>query len=220
MLSDSCSRVKPAARVAPGHLLQADPERNPIASAYWAARVLLAGLDYTQNVDALARRIGCSRNFIARCSRRLIDNGVWQGGQTICDWEGERQLNASFWNDVAVAEGKLCRRVGEDGRLEWAAMGEWTKRYDYVKAEAEPDGLGADYIVLEPYNPEVEAPLASADHESDTDSEPAPRPMAPAPKKSVERSSRPTQPPVSRVQPAPRPRQPLPEIFPDAQWLM
>jgi hypothetical protein len=38
----------------------------------------------------------------------------------------------SFRNDVAVAEGKLCRRIDEEGEMEWAPQGYWRKHFEYV----------------------------------------------------------------------------------------
>ncbi len=104
-----------------------DPERCAISSTYWAVTLLLTSLEVGQNIDRLARYTGCKRSFVARCARRLVDNGVWQGGETICEWAVEREAHPSFWKDVAVAEGKLFRQLGEHGHFEWVPAGTWVK---------------------------------------------------------------------------------------------
>jgi hypothetical protein len=102
-----------------------------------AAVLLLAGAEYGQNIDQLARRIGIDRSFVAKAARRLIDNGVWQAGRTVAEWGAHDEATVAFWNDVAVAEGKLCRRTAADGSIEWAPAGYWNKSYQFVDPGAQ-----------------------------------------------------------------------------------
>jgi hypothetical protein len=125
----------------PIHVLQArvrryNPELAVDSDTYRAAVLMLAGLEYGQNLDLLARRTSFARAFVAKAARRLIDNGVWQGGRTVVEWSLAEEPSQAFWNDVAVAEGKLCRRMTEDGSIEWAPAGYWNKSYQYVDAGA------------------------------------------------------------------------------------
>lgn len=118
---------------------------DPSSPAFGAALVLIASAEYGQNVDMLARRTGLGRSFVARCARRLIDNGVWEGGRMIAEWEPRNPATGTFWNDVAVAEGKMCRRTGPDGSLEWAPAGFWNKNFHFFDAEAD-NRLGNHYM--------------------------------------------------------------------------
>ena len=102
------------------------------SDTFRAAVLLLVAVEYGQNVELLTRRTGIDRPFVSKCARRLIDNGVWSGGQTVADWTAGDEASGSFWNDVAVAEGKLCRRTLEDGTIEWAPAGYWNKGYHFV----------------------------------------------------------------------------------------
>ncbi|HEV2132264.1 MAG TPA: hypothetical protein VGR27_14210, partial [Longimicrobiaceae bacterium] len=150
-----------------------DPERCAISSTYWAVTLLLAAIEVGQNIDRLARYTGCKRSFVARCARRLVDNGVWQGGETICEWAVEREAHPSFWKDVAVAEGKLFRQLDEHRRLEWVPAGTRAKpvgesalqedlpqavRYvpPRVRSEAEHEYRGREIATAA--TPEVSAP--------------------------------------------------------------
>lgn len=176
-----------------------------------AAVLLLAAVEYGQNIDLLARRTGYDRAFVAKCGRRLIDNGVWVGGSTVSEWSPEDEASGAFWNDVAVAEGKLCRRVGPDGHIEWAPAGYWNKSYDFVGASREnelstvyrdpagPHGVAEEASEVEAGpEPEAQAPVAS-EGEAVQDSEPAGGP-----------------PPAGEE--GKRPPGPT-ELFPDAVWL-
>lgn len=116
---------------------------DPDSPRFRAAVLLLAGSVWGHNVDRLARRTGYDRAFVARCARRLIDNGVWQNGRTIGDWSLSDEASGSFWNDVGVAEGVLCRRVGADGLIEWAPPGYWNKHYEFV--DSGEQGLSVHY---------------------------------------------------------------------------
>lgn len=101
-------------------------------STYDAALVLLASVETPHNVDRISRLLGLSREFVARCGRRLCDNGVWAAGRVICSWTDPAPGERAFWADVAVAEGRLCRRIEESGSLQWAAPGVWHKNYSLV----------------------------------------------------------------------------------------
>lgn len=102
-----------------------------------AAVILLAGLEYGHNIDRIARRTGYDRPFVARVARRLTDNGVWNAGVTVADWSSDDEASGTFWNDVAVAEGKMCRRIGPTGQIEWAPAGFWNKSFLFVDPDAQ-----------------------------------------------------------------------------------
>jgi hypothetical protein len=125
---------------------------DPSGQTFRAALVLLAGSAMGQNVEGLARRTGLDRAFVSRCARRLIDNGVWVGGRVVADWSAENTASGTFWNDVAVAEGKMCRRVRADGSLEWAPAGFWNKNFHFIDPDAD-SRLGNQY--LDPSGPET-----------------------------------------------------------------
>lgn len=110
---------------------------DPADPRFRAAVILLAGIEYGHNIDQLARKTGYDRAFVARVARRLIDNGVWKAGVTVVDWSAADEASGTFWNDVAVAEGKMCRRIGPDGRIEWAPAGFWNKNFQFVDPGAE-----------------------------------------------------------------------------------
>lgn len=107
-------------------------EAVPGSQDHEAAIILLAAEAIGQNIDRLARFTGIPREKIARSARRLVDNGVWHEGDTVSPWVDTPSDSASFWSDVAVANGGLCRRMGEDGMPEWAPQGYWRKHYEYV----------------------------------------------------------------------------------------
>lgn len=109
-----------------------------------SAVILLAGLEFGHNIDRVARRTGYDRPFVARVARRLIDNGVWNAGVTVADWSSSDEASGTFWNDVAVAEGKMCRRIGPTGQIEWAPAGFWNKSFLFVDPDAD-DSLSAHY---------------------------------------------------------------------------
>ena len=87
----------------------ARPDLPPDASAFRAALVLLAGPEHRFNIDRIAVRCALPRPWVAACVRRLIDNGVWAGGRAVYPWDTPD--DPRFWNDVAVAEGRLLRRL-------------------------------------------------------------------------------------------------------------
>lgn len=128
------------------------PERS---DTFNAALVLLASLRIRHNVDALAKFCGVRREVVARCARRLHDNGVWQEGRVICSWMVPESLGDDFRRDVAVAEGKLWRRLGDDGYPCWAPPGYWYKSYGFV----DPEPKAGSAVVYLP-RPERESPSA------------------------------------------------------------
>lgn len=104
-------------------------ERPDLDRGSWtfaAAVVLLTGRTVEHNVDKISRRTRLPRDFVARCARRLHDNGVWKKGLTCASWHTPG--SDEFWADVAVAEGKLSRRIDEDGEVRWVEPGEVWKR--------------------------------------------------------------------------------------------
>jgi hypothetical protein len=109
-----------------------DPDLDVGSVSFRIAVLLLAApwLDY--NIDRLARFAGCSRELVARCARRLYDNGVWGCEGTDALWSDLEDGRAAFWSDVAVAEGLLCRREDAQGRPQWAPIGYWWKSYDFT----------------------------------------------------------------------------------------
>ena len=119
------------------------------------ALVLLAGLQAEHNVVKLARFAGLETALVSRCARRFFDNGVWFGGKTICAWGADGRNLQFFWADVAVGEGKLCRRMDSEARLEWAPQGQWWKSFEHTRGgETE---LGILYHV-----PDIEDPTPPA----------------------------------------------------------
>lgn len=149
MLSPSMSRLprvrvhrKEAtrSRAAVRELVQGlDPQLDLESATGGAAILLIAGLQMEHNIVKLARFAGVESEFVARCARRLTDNGVWRGNETWCAWSAGEKRQTAFWWDVAVAEGKLCRRTCEDGRVEWAPPGQWWKSFDHA-AKPSPEG--------------------------------------------------------------------------------
>lgn len=107
-----------------------DPERDRFAATVFAARLLLVAAEDGQNLTMLARRLGCSQSFVARCARRLIENGVWSGGRTVAAWLDHGPGHPAFWYDVAVADGSMCRRTTRSGEFQWAPAGSWIRPYE------------------------------------------------------------------------------------------
>lgn len=125
------------------------PELSPDSATAEAATLLLASRVFSQNVDRLSLVTGIRREFVARCARRLVDNGVWASGRLVCAWAEEEGDSLAFWADVGVAEGKLCRRVTPEGRVEWAPAGHWRKSYDYVRRAEHAEGSICYHEVLQ-----------------------------------------------------------------------
>lgn len=232
------------ARLATGapHLAKAlgDPDRSPMALTFRAALLLLAAREIGQNVDRLATRTGTTRSFVARCARRLLDHGVWADGETVCEWGDEGPAHPSFWNDVAVAEGKMCRRVDESGAFEWDPVGDWIKFYEY-RDPSKPSG--AHYVPHPRSVPAAPVVWAVVEEEDDEDAAAAAVPEAvpaviaraavlprlePAVPAGVLPRDLPAAQPEAAESPAPAPERPRPQLmendpvgrhFPDAQWM-
>jgi len=194
-------------------------ELDPGADTFRAAVILIAAYTDGQNVDTLARRTGYGRAFVAKCARRLIDNGVWSGGRTVAEWSPEDEASGAFWNDVAVAEGKLCRRVVE-GRIEWAPAGYWNKRYDFVASD--DASLSAVYHDPGEATAEADAPA------DDSRTEPAATVGETNGSGPADPESTPATPPageptaeshVPQPRPHRRPGSDAVQLFPDAVWL-
>lgn len=116
----------------------ARPDLPSDSPAFQAAVVLLAGPEQGFNIDRIAVRCALPRAAVAACVRRLIDNGVWVAGRAVCAWRGPD--DPRFWNDAAVAEGRLVRRTGPRESIEWAPPGQWAKAYDFVGPQSDPGG--------------------------------------------------------------------------------
>ncbi|MGH7461690.1 MAG: hypothetical protein ACREMA_11790, partial [Longimicrobiales bacterium] len=120
---------------------------------------LLTGPMFAFNIDRLAVRTQIPRNIVAACARRLFDNGVWQPDGPIYTWRAPD--DAQFWNDVGVAEGKLCRRVDRLGRIEWASAGAWRKAYE--AADEKGESLTILYSTHAVAEPEESSPSPAAE---------------------------------------------------------
>lgn len=206
-----------------------------MAPTLQAVLLLLAAREVGQNLERLARYTGLDRSFVSRCARRLVDNGVWGNGETIGDWLADGATHPGFWNDVAVAEGKLCRRINEQGLIEWAPPGCWRKNYDFITSEPVEE-LNVRYHLSPTAEPDSwEASGVEAEGESHlrqaltSDRESADRPVYPSGSPNS-RQEKPLQ--QARLYPPPRrnptdtgsvdrgtPPRKLPELFPDAVWL-
>lgn len=116
---------------------QANPGLDAASPTFRTARLLLAARQVGQNIDKLTRFTGDSREFVARCARRLWDNGVWSRGTTVAAWKDAGENDLAFWADVKVAEGQFCRRMDEQGRLQWMPAGLWWKSFDAADPRAE-----------------------------------------------------------------------------------
>lgn len=145
-------------------LLTQHDERSPLGES--AALVLLAASSLGHNVDRLARFCGLSREVVARFARRLIDNGVWCGGDTVSRWSYSELEPTSFWRDVAVAEGRLCRRLNEEGEFEWAPQGYWWKHFEYVAPRDRVEPMENRYEAPVVPTPAEPLPLARDDEEA------------------------------------------------------
>lgn len=120
------------------------------SSTYQTAVLLLTALEVGQGVHKLALVTGFGREFVARCARRLVDNGVWHEGETVSPWTSSEAEDAAFWADVGVAEGKLYRRRSAEGGYEWARPGQWWKEFHYVTSPAAYSAPTRYYAASEP----------------------------------------------------------------------
>ncbi len=126
-----------------------DPTLEPNSPTFRCAVLLLAAERIGQNIDRLARFSGYPREFVAKCARRLCDNGVWRNGQTVYNWDeaclADDAIRRAFWADVAVAEGRMCRRENGHGGIEWAQAGCWIKSYEDDGGRIDP-GASTQYL--------------------------------------------------------------------------
>lgn len=143
-VEDSASRSRMSIRDFEARIRRYNSDLQPDCIAFRSAVILLAGLEYGHNIDRIARRTSYDRAFVARVARRLTDNGVWKAGVTVADWSSSDEASGTFWNDVAVAEGKMCRRIGPAGQIEWAPAGFWNKNFQYVSPENDSE-LSTEY---------------------------------------------------------------------------
>jgi hypothetical protein len=187
---------------------------NRSSGTFRAAAIVVAARRVGQNVDKLARFCGFEREFVARCTRRLCDSGLWGGGTT-------RSAEAStdeLWIEVEVAEGKLCRRVDEAGDMHWEPQGQWRKTLEEALAEAaEAALLAMAYAEEEEEGEEVDAGWR---HQADKEVRPLRskglvRTPAPAIPVSVPKVSIPTW--QARLPAAPTTV--IADVFPGALWL-
>jgi hypothetical protein len=192
-------------------------DANVGSDTYHAAILLIASAEMGQNLERLARRTGVPRPFASKCARRLIDNGVWAGGQTMSAWVSDPAAREAFAKDVAVAEGKLLRRTGPGGRMEWAPAGSWNKGYEKSDENA---GLSATYTDVAPraehavaLPSELETPVPAKPATAD-----AAAPIAPADPVPVAAVPEPLEQDQGPSAP-PRPAPSLEEIFSGAVWL-
>jgi hypothetical protein len=130
-----------------------------------AAVLLLLTHDGGLNIDRLVARTKYPRDFVARCVRRLVDNGWLADGEARYDWSSSGAACQPFWSDVAVALGRLLRRTSDDGRLEWAPVGGWVKHFEYSAPPAREGEVGNHDREIPAYDPEPEAPVVEAQEE-------------------------------------------------------
>lgn len=145
---------EPKERTAPERLQRARPELSPDSDEYRAAMVLLVGLATSFNIDRIVARTKYSREFVARCVRRLIDNSIRVDGESVVTWSPENLADDDFWMDVEVALGRCHRKIGADGRPEWAPIGSWVKRFDFTVGEPKIGTPVNEYVPFSPYNPD------------------------------------------------------------------
>ncbi len=163
-------------------LAEFDPSFQPHSPGFSAALVLIAGRELGHNIDRIARITGVQREVVARMARRLFDNEVWVAGNTLSRWCNNPDDLASFRGDVGVAEGRLCRKVDELGRVEWAPAGHWRKDFTYVAPRNEdqpravvyhphvpvPESEPLYYPEAEDEAEEIEAPVAMEERRGST----------------------------------------------------
>ena len=190
-----------------------------------AAVVLLASAWTDKNIDRLCGLTRLPRETVARCARRLVDNGVWQNGAVVCSWApeaGDLGDAEAFWADVAVAEGKLSRRMSEEGLLEWAPTGSWWKGFEQAPGEPTSDGHPDEPSFLSGTAGESTGALAESERPADEDeTDPPAGPAkgggmntARGPRSALAASKRPSLPGASR-----RDSEASAELFPGASWM-
>lgn len=131
-----------------------NPSLGRECPSYQAAVLLLSLTSLPPQIDHLSHWLSIPREFVARCIRRLVDNGVLSSEGLIGGWTGEAMVEEAFWADVNVANGMWLRRHDSRGSLEWIeAGGGWQKPYDYVTCEI-PEGQ-TKYIASEGSRPQL-----------------------------------------------------------------
>lgn len=110
---------------------RARPDLDQDSPEFRAAVLLLLASEIGFNVDRIVSRTLYPRDFVARCLRRLVDNGVRVDGHLFTTWSGENIATDDFWLDVQVALGRSLRRIGPRGTPEWAPVGDWVKDFDF-----------------------------------------------------------------------------------------
>lgn len=124
-------------------------------SPWWQGAVLLLhASSFGLNVDRVVRRTGYSRDFVARCFRRLVDNACWIDGELRANWSVDFLGSEAFWHDVNVALGNSLRRINDQGEPEWAPVGGWVKEFNYRGAARPEEPIHNEYHRIEPYNPD------------------------------------------------------------------
>lgn len=166
------ARSRPRAREAPPVRAHSPPAVSELRALVRSARpdlsddspesrgavLLLMIPDTGPNVDRLALRTGFSRAFVAQCLRRLIDNALWFDGELPPYLRADAVSGPELWLDVEVALGRRLRRVGEDGRPEWARAGDWVKDFEYAGREPSATPVHTAYREIAPHDPEPVAP--------------------------------------------------------------
>lgn len=201
-----------------------DPALDPESETFRCAVLLLAALEVGQNLARLSRYTQYPRGFVARCARRLVDNGIWRGGETVSSWTDRGPAHQAFWKDVGVAEGKLQRRHSAETGFEWAPPGSWMKSFEYADENGNRDISVFYHIPTRPKSFEIVAlqdELAAEEEEG-----PAPEPAGPAKARVAWRLAR-TFPLLSSKQRKKARRastngaaaRPFAELFPEAHWL-
>jgi hypothetical protein len=194
----------------------ARPDLRPDASAFRAAVVLLAGPLHAFNIDRIAGRCGLPRAVVAACVRRLIDNGVWEAGTAVYPWSDPD--DPRFWNDAAVAEGRLLRRTRPGGQVEWAPAGRWEKAFDYVGPQGDPGGALL-YLDCAADPPRAAGPPAAPDGSPAAPGAAPPLAAARVPALCAAGGGWPGA-PATDTGPAPAGSVSVPELFPGAHWLV
>lgn len=136
-LTDIPERRRSTRATITARVLALDPDLAPGSERFAAALVLVAGHEIGHNIDRIARITGVDREAVARMARRLVDNGVWDSGDTVSHWCDTPGEHGSFRQDVAVAEGRLCRRSDGFAGFEWAPPGYWRKEFEYAGAKGD-----------------------------------------------------------------------------------
>ena len=129
------------------------PDLDPEDPEYRAAVLLLLIHDTGFNVDRLTMRTRFPREFVARCLRRLSDNGWWVDGADTCDWGESRASHEHFWLDVDVALARRLRRLTDGGERQWADLDGWVKEFEYAARNAQESEVYNEYRHIPPHDP-------------------------------------------------------------------